>query len=99
MSNVNVGKAFSTGIGLALGLTMANYTFTALKPPEKTRRIVCQDCGNRNPEENKFCYECGRPLYPPPRTFCPKCDATVIAAKFCGVCGALLQRQRKRRRK
>jgi rRNA maturation endonuclease Nob1 len=97
MSNVGVGKAFSTGIGLALGLAMANYTFTALKPPEKTRRIVCQNCGNRNPEENRFCYECGRLFYPPPMTFCPRCGATVIATKFCGVCGELLQRQRKRR--
>jgi rRNA maturation endonuclease Nob1 len=92
VGSVNVGKAFSTGIGIALGLTMANYTFTALKPPERPSCIVCQNCGNRNPEENKFCHECGRPLYPPPRTLCTKCGTTVNATRFCGVCGTLLRR-------
>jgi len=100
MSNVDTGKAFSTGVGLAFGLMMTNCMFPVIKPLERTKQVVlCQKCGTRNHEGNRFCSECGRLLYPPLQTKCPKCGVTVAAMKFCGVCGALLQKQRKRGRK
>jgi len=95
MFNVNAGTAFSAGIGLALGLTMANYMFSIMKPPEKIVKqvILCQKCGNKNPAENKFCNECGRPLYPQPQIRCPKCGAiTTATMNFCGACGTLLKK-------
>jgi membrane protease subunit (stomatin/prohibitin family) len=100
MPNLDAGKAFSTGVGLAVGLMMTNSMFPVIKPPERVEQaILCQKCGGRNPEQNRFCSECGRNLYPPLQTQCPKCGVTVAAMKFCGVCGALLQKQRKRGRK
>jgi len=57
MSKASVSDAFSAGIGLAMGLTMAQYMFQAIKPPEKIIKqvIICLKCGSKNPVENKFC--------------------------------------------
>ncbi len=101
MKGVGAGNAFSAGFGLALGVMMANCTLPLMTPPEKAKQVIlCQKCGNRNPDENRFCNECGRPLYPPLLTTCSKCGATVTATKFCGACGTLLQmQQRKKGRK
>jgi predicted amidophosphoribosyltransferase len=98
MHNVNPGKTFQAGMGLALGLVMAGSVYSFMNCRESVIRhvILCPRCGNKNSDGNKFCNECGRPLYPPPQVTCPKCAATVAALKFCGACGTLLQRQRKR---
>ncbi|MEO0854902.1 MAG: zinc ribbon domain-containing protein, partial [Cyanobacteria bacterium J06648_11] len=47
----------------------------------------CEHCGFLNPDETKFCGECGRSLS---RT-CPRCDfANPAGFKFCGNCGFAL---------
>ncbi len=47
----------------------------------------CASCGFANPEEKKFCEECGTKLV----RVCPSCGAEVRpAAKFCGDCGTPL---------
>jgi len=96
-----VGEAFSAGIGLALGLTMTQYMFKAMKPPEKIKQvIVCLRCGSKNPVENKFCGQCGQAFYPPPSIQCPKCGFPMPSnMNFCGKCGSPLRKTRKTRKK
>jgi len=44
----------------------------------------CPKCQNENPENAKFCIECGSPM----EFFCPQCGATIpVESKFCMVCG------------
>jgi class 3 adenylate cyclase/tetratricopeptide (TPR) repeat protein len=46
--------------------------------------MKCPKCQTENPEENKFCRECGAKL----SLSCPQCTAEVFASdKFCGKCG------------
>src|SRR3954470_1961460 len=50
----------------------------------------CLSCGSDNPEETKFCIECGVALKPR----CPQCGAKNLSrAKFCGECGTPLPGQ------
>jgi len=100
MATVRVGDAFSTGIGLALGLTMAGYMFQAMRPPERIIKqvIVCLKCGSKNPIENKFCGQCGQPFYMGPPIKCPKCSSLMPRnMNYCGNCGLPLQKKRKRK--
>jgi rRNA maturation endonuclease Nob1 len=102
MSKYSVGNAFSAGIGLAMGFTMAQYMFQILKPPEKMIKqvIICLKCGNKNPGENKFCGQCGQALYPPPPIQCQKCSAVMPSnMKFCGRCGSPLRKTERTRKK
>jgi class 3 adenylate cyclase/tetratricopeptide (TPR) repeat protein len=47
----------------------------------------CPSCGTANPEENKFCRECGCKLV----VLCPSCGAeSAPDDKFCGKCGMSL---------
>jgi len=49
--------------------------------------MECQKCQSENPEENKFCRECGAMLL----SACPQCGAEVFPSdKFCGKCGQKL---------
>jgi rRNA maturation endonuclease Nob1 len=102
MSKYGFGNAFSAGIGLAMGLTMTQYMFQTMKPPEKPVKqvIVCLKCGNKNLGENKFCGQCGQALYPPPPIQCPRCLAIVPSnMKFCGRCGSPLRKTERTRKK
>jgi rRNA maturation endonuclease Nob1 len=102
MSKYNVGNAFSAGIGLVMGLTMAQYMSQIMRPPEKTIKqvIICLRCGSKNPDENKFCGQCGQALYPPPPIQCRKCSAVMPSnMKFCGKCGSLLRKADRTRKK
>jgi len=102
MNKCSVGDAFSAGLGLALGLTMTQYMFQVMKPPEKIIKqvIICLKCGNRNPIENKFCGRCGQALYPAPPIQCSRCGAFMPAnMKFCGRCGSLLRKLTRTRKK
>lgn len=94
MTKFSFSGAFSTGIGLATGLIMAQYAFRAIGPPEKTAKqvIICLRCDSKNPEENKFCGQCGQALYPLPPVNCPRCMATMSSKmNFCGRCGSQLK--------
>jgi hypothetical protein len=47
----------------------------------------CESCGFANPEEKRFCEECGTKLV----QACPSCGVKVRpSAKFCGDCGTPL---------
>ena len=48
----------------------------------------CTKCQAENPDENKFCRECGSKF----RLACPECSAEVLSSdKFCGKCGQALK--------
>jgi rRNA maturation endonuclease Nob1 len=102
MIKSSVSNAFSAGIGLAMGLTMTQYMFQTMKPPEKMIKqvIICLRCGSKNPNENKFCGQCGQALYPPPPIKCQKCSAVMPSnMKFCGRCGSPLRKTERTRKK
>jgi len=99
MATIRVGEAFSAGIGLALGLTMAQYMFQVMRPSERIIKqvIVCLKCGSKNPIENKFCGQCGQAFYMGPPIKCPKCSAIIPSnMNFCGNCGQPLRKHRKK---
>ena len=59
----------------------------ALQQAEAAR--TCPNCGTMNPEDVKFCQECGTKLGAPGKAFCPQCGAeNAPGTKFCGSCGA-----------
>ena len=93
---IDMGEAFSAGLGIALGLVMDQYILQVTRPPEKItvkRVLLCQKCVTQNPIENKFCGNCGQSLYPPPQIICQKCRSKIPATmKFCGNCGSALSK-------
>jgi ribosomal protein L40E len=102
LTKSSVSEAFSAGIGLALGLTMSQYMFKAMRPPEKMIKqvIICLRCGSKNPVENKFCGQCGQAFYPPSSIHCPKCGFSMpLNMNFCGRCGSPLRKTKKTGRK
>jgi rRNA maturation endonuclease Nob1 len=102
MNKHSISDAFSTGLGLAMGLTTAQYISQIMKPQERIVKqiIICVKCGGKNPAENKFCGECGQALYPPPPIQCPRCMALMPPnMKFCGKCGSLLKKMERVRKK
>jgi len=101
MAKFDVSDGFSAGIGLAMGLTMANYISQAMKTQGKIEQVVvCLKCGFRNPIENKFCGQCGKTLYPSPPTQCPRCGNFVPLNVYCGRCGYSLRKtETKKKRK
>ena len=51
----------------------------------KTPMLLCPRCQFENPDQNKFCQQCGNSLIYKP---CPQCDAQVaVSAKECQNCG------------
>ncbi len=52
---------------------------------------ICARCGAENPQEARFCQECGSALAKRKNRKCPVCNTTNEAtAKFCKNCGASL---------
>ena len=59
----------------------------------------CIQCGHRNPDDGRFCDQCGNPLVwgvdeasrpkrpPPPAQVCPACKKLSTSEKFCTNCG------------
>lgn len=94
MAHIKLGDAVSTGLGLGLGLAISSYMFQIMKQPEITAKplVVCLNCRNRNPMENKYCWHCGQPLYSLPTTQCAKCRTKVPSMKYCGNCGTKLRK-------
>ena len=49
----------------------------------------CPDCGHKNPDDVKFCQECGSKLGEAAKAFCVSCGAELASGiRFCGECGA-----------
>ncbi|MEE9213618.1 MAG: zinc ribbon domain-containing protein, partial [Thermodesulfobacteriota bacterium] len=53
----------------------------------------CTSCGFENPEDMKFCNECGNPL----KNICTDCKfENPPQSKFCGKCGKSLKKQNRK---
>ncbi len=51
--------------------------------------LRCPSCGYDNPENTKFCQECGTPMGPKAPSFCSSCGVELAPnTRFCGSCGA-----------
>ena len=58
---------------------------------ERVLRCTCPKCKIVNPEDARFCEECGTPVGSLPREYCEACGTVNHAGlKFCGECGAKL---------
>ena len=52
----------------------------------------CNKCGHVNPDDAKYCINCGRELENPNEKICPKCGAKNYAdSVFCSECGNMLE--------
>jgi len=101
MAAIRASDAVQAGLGLGVGLVLANYMFQASKPPWRVARelIICLKCGSKNHLENKFCWQCGQNMYPMPTIHCTKCGASVPLMKYCGNCGTRLRKTRQKEKK
>lgn len=100
-AHVRAGNAASTGIGLGLGLVLANCLFQATNPPERATKqfIVCLNCRCRNPAGNNYCWQCGQAFYPLLTTQCAKCKAKVPSMTYCGNCGSKLRKSKQKQKR
>ena len=58
---------------------------------ESMLKRTCPQCRYVNPDDAKFCEECGTPVGSLPREYCVACGVVNHAGlKFCGECGAKL---------
>ena len=58
---------------------------------ERLLKCTCPQCKTVNPEDARFCEECGTPVGSLPREYCEACGMVNPAGlKFCGECGAKL---------
>jgi len=58
----------------------------------KIKMIVCNNCGTENPDNARFCEECGNKL---DLIYCPRCGhGNPSNAKFCLECGARLTEEK-----
>ena len=74
------------GLSCSYGQPIACYGCKTAQNRMETD-MLCISCGESNPEEGKFCLNCGVPL----RLRCSQCGAEApSSAKFCGQCGAAL---------
>lgn len=90
------GGIANAGIGLGMGLGVAPVaqelfsnvgTQANIKGAEQGN--LCPHCNAKNPEGQKFCGECGKPMVV--GTVCPECGkVNPTGQKFCGECGAKL---------
>ena len=52
----------------------------------------CNKCGYNNPDDAKYCINCGRELENPSEKICPKCGAkNYTDSVFCSECGNMLE--------
>jgi len=55
---------------------------------EKIARFTCVSCKTVNPDDAKYCENCGTPVGELPREYCKNCGTmNYPGLKFCGECG------------
>jgi predicted amidophosphoribosyltransferase len=84
------------GVGAGCGLLMGPPIYRALAAPkQRPIVIVCLNCSVKNPDENKYCGNCGEPLYP--SVVCRVCGKKMLREwRYCGSCGASLRKKQKK---
>ena len=89
-SNQETGRVPQRAVRLHSRAPVSNAWENSPGAPEGVvkRHMRCASCGFENPDEMKFCEECGTTL----RQVCPSCGQPVRpTAKFCGACGTTLE--------
>ncbi|MCS7126327.1 MAG: SPFH domain-containing protein [Aigarchaeota archaeon] len=79
----------SEGAAVGAGIAIIPPLFQA---PQPQPQILCPKCGRQNPQNSRFCNNCGSPLMETGGLRCPNCGVQNIAgAKFCSNCGSRLE--------
>lgn len=94
-----VGSGLMFGVGAAYGLLMAPPFLKALAPPKQRQTvIICLNCSAKNPDVNRYCGNCGEPLYP--SIDCRVCGKKMFKEwSYCGNCGSALRKKAKKGQK
>jgi rRNA maturation endonuclease Nob1 len=101
MANSSFTDAFSMGIGLALGLGVAQSVAYVMVPSKRVVKqvLLCLKCGGKNALENKFCWHCGHPFYLASNVRCPKCGSSMPGTdNYCANCGSSLKEKNEEKR-
>jgi membrane protease subunit (stomatin/prohibitin family) len=82
------GGAAGAGLGAGIGFSFGQEMMKSRDQQVSKKHIVCPNCGNSNPEGQKFCGSCGENIQPKKSIICQNCGAQVpMGNKFCGNCG------------
>jgi membrane protease subunit (stomatin/prohibitin family) len=82
------GGAAGAGLGAGIGFSFGQEMMKSRDQAIPTKHIICPNCGNSNPEGQKFCGSCGDNIQPKKNIVCQNCGAQVpMGNKFCGNCG------------
>jgi membrane protease subunit (stomatin/prohibitin family) len=84
------------GAAIGAGAVLIPQAFQQPVGQAQQVMVVCPKCGFQNPQNAKFCNNCGTPMQSSAQTAatvnCPKCGtANPATAKFCVSCGAQMQ--------
>jgi predicted amidophosphoribosyltransferase len=88
-----VGTGLMFGVGAACGLLMGPPIYRALAAPRpRAVVIVCLNCSAKNLEANRYCSNCGEPLYP--SVECKACGRKMLREwSYCSNCGTPLMKK------
>ncbi len=96
------GEGIGLGLGAGFGMMMPGMMMQAMNSPQNQNvsQVLCPKCNTPNPQNAKFCYNCGAPLAQPSQQNtlkCPNCGNPVSPTdKFCPNCGYKLQKEPKK---
>jgi membrane protease subunit (stomatin/prohibitin family) len=96
------GGPAASGMGVAAGVgVMMPGLLTKVFSPEQTdlkresvSTVQCKACHADTPEQSRFCYRCGHPMFS--QNLCPSCKSDLpTEANFCLKCGYKLDAKQK----
>lgn len=88
-----LSKSEGAAVGAGIAIIPPLFQQPAQQPP--TVLLVCPHCGFQNPQQVKFCGNCGKPLAPQPPAqqqtiTCPNGHQVPLGSQFCPTCGVRL---------
>ncbi|MCH5211437.1 MAG: SPFH domain-containing protein [Oscillospiraceae bacterium] len=92
VANLGIGLGVMAGVGGTVGGLVNESLGNAVKPKNESDNI-CPNCGNKLPQNAKFCLECGTKIEQlnENEIICPHCNKKTSKGKFCMECGGRLQ--------
>ncbi|MEM2098998.1 MAG: SPFH domain-containing protein [Candidatus Bathyarchaeia archaeon] len=90
-STESLSKSSGAAVGAGAVILPQMFQQPAVQAPAQVM-VLCPKCNYQNPQNAKFCSNCGAPMQAPSGVPCPKCGtANAAGAKFCSNCGNPLQ--------